>query len=808
MTISYNWLHQYLPVHVPVTQLSEILTDIGLEVEAIEEYEKYKGGLKGLVVGYVVSLEKHPNADKLQVAKVDIGNNQVLQIVCGATNIAIHQKVIVATIGTTIYPTQGGELTMKLAKLRGVESYGMICAEDEVGLGTSHDGIKILDDSFTIGEPLATYFPNFTDTIFYIGITPNRTDAMSHWGVARDICAYLSHHQQQNIIPKAFSSSAYDVANNQSSNQIIDIHIDQIDLCAQYAAVKIDNIKVEESPLWLKNYLHAIGQKTINNVVDITNYILHATGQPLHAFDSSCFPDLSIHIFKPLPNTNFTTLDGKERKLLADDIVIGNKDKQPLCLAGVFGGLHSGVNKQTTSIILEAACFNPKYIRKTSIAHELRTEAAIRFEKGIDKGNTLAVLNYAIALIVEICSGKVVTNVANVQTEPIVNYEIKTTYNYINTLSGKHYDKQTIQHLLQALGFTISSNLQEEDLIVSVPTHKLDVRIPADIVEEIVRIDGINNIPIPKHAKLSFQANPLRKNELLKEKISNYLVGAGYHEILTNSIINEKYLTTSLQQVSVNMLNSLSNELNVMRPTMLYSGLEVIQFNINRKQPNLMLFEWGKTYTHQQNQYEEKEHVVLFLTGNKNTKTWNSDAQTVQYFDAKQTLQQLISIVTNEEVSTEQVEENKQIWRIHHEEVAHIHVVEKSVLQMFDIKQPVYYVDINFSTILKLSQEQKILYKEVSKYPLVERDIAFTLQKSIPFKQIEQVITQANIPYLKQYMLFDLFESEKLGIDNKSMALNFVFSSEERTLGEEDIDKSMQVIMKIITEQLSAEIRK
>jgi phenylalanyl-tRNA synthetase beta chain len=546
MTISYKWLSEYLPVTVEPERLSRILTSIGLEVESFEKYEETRGGLQGLIIGEVITTEKHPNADKLTLAKVNIGNGEALQIVCGAPNVAAGQKVVVATVGTTIYPITGDPLTMKIAKIRSVESYGMICSEDEIGLGTSHAGIMVLPADTKVGSAAADYFQPYEDWIYEIGLTPNRMEAMSHWGVARDVCAYLSYHDKKNIRPKLPNSNAFKIDN---TSLIVDVKVENTAACPRYSAVSITNITIASSPKWLQKKLKAIGQRPINNIVDITNFILHETGQPLHAFDADAIKGKKV-VVKNLPDgTSFVTLDEKERKLSSEDLMICD-EKEGMCIAGVFGGMHSGVTEKTKNIFLESACFDPITIRKTSFHHGLRTDAAAHFEKGTDISATVNVLKRAALLIKEICGGEIASEIIDVYPEPKEKTQVAIKYHYLKKISGKNYHPDAVKNILSSLGFEIAKEGIDE-LRILVPYHKPDISLPADIVEEVLRIDGLDNIEIPEAITITPSVEENYAAEILKEKVSGYMVGLGFNEILTNSITNATYFSDPEQQQMV-----------------------------------------------------------------------------------------------------------------------------------------------------------------------------------------------------------------------------------------------------------------
>lgn len=807
MTISYNWLSDYLPVQLEPGRLSKILTSIGLEVEKMEPFEEVQGGLKGLVIGEVLEAEKHPNADKLTLTKVHIGGPEPLQIVCGAPNVAAGQKVVVAPVGTTIYPTNGDPLTMKIAKIRGVESYGMICAEDEIGLGTSHEGIKVLDDDAPVGKPASEYFKPYSDIIFEIGLTPNRMDAMSHWGVARDVCAYLSHHDKKEVRP------VYPSSNFRTDNQSlkITVRVQHEEACRRYAGVCIANIKVQESPQWLKHRLKAIGLRPINNIVDITNYIQHETGQPLHAFDYDAIAGQKIVVKTEAEGTPFITLDEKERKLSAEDLMICDAEKG-MCIAGVFGGLTSGVKEETKNIFLESAWFDPVSIRKTSFRHQLRTDAATRFEKGVDISNTVNVLKRAAMLIKELAGGEIASEVIDVYPDPQPKKQIIFKFQFLKKLSGKNYHPDAIKKILQSLGFTIVR--EDIDAVwLEVPYHKQDISLPADIVEEIVRIDGLDNIEIPSSITITPSVETNTKGDALKDKIAGFLTGLGFNEILTNSITNSKYFTKDVLKNTVHLLNNLSSELDVLRPAMLPTALEVIAFNQNRKNTNLRFFEFGKTYaTNGTGSYTEEDHFCLYLTGNIQEGHWRNKAKDADMYYLKGVVEALLQLAgTKADFLAGKADENLEsvlTATINQEKLLTLGKVNPMTSARYDIKQPVYVADVNWKALVTAAEKTTIQYKEVPRFPAVERDLALVVPKEMKYEEIKSQVSKLRLSKLQEVRLFDVFESEKLGKDKKSLAINFTFLDEEKTLTDKEIDGWMSKIMASFEKELGAEIRK
>jgi len=806
MTISYKWLSEYLPVQIEPERLSKILTSVGLEVERTEDFEEVKGGLKGLVIGEVLQTEQHPNADKLKLAKVAVGTSEPLQIVCGASNVAQGQKVVVAMVGTTIYPYSGEPLTMKVAKIRGVESQGMICAEDEIGLGTSHAGIMELPQDARVGTSAEEYFQPYSDIIFEIGLTPNRMDAMSHWGVARDVCAYLSHHDKKEAKP-ILPQSQFKV---DTPSLEVEVIVENKAACKRYSGVCIAGVQVKESPKWLQERLKSIGLRPINNIVDITNFIHHETGQPLHAFDYDAIKEKKVMVKTLADGTPFTTLDEKERKLSSEDLMICDA-VEPMCIAGVFGGLHSGVTEKTTNIFLESAYFDPVFIRKTSFRHGLRTDAATRFEKGIDISNTVNVAKRAAILIKEIAGGIIASDVIDVYPDPQEKKEVSIKYHYLKKLSGKSYHPDTTKSILQSLGFSIERE-SVDTLTIGVPYHKPDVSLPADIVEEVLRIDGLDNIEIPGNINISPSIEENYKAEQLKEKISNVLTGLGFTEILTNSITNAAFFSETELKTTVRLLNNLSSELNIMRPSMLHTALEVISFNINRKNYNLKFFEFGKTYsTPGEEKYNEVFHLSLYLTGQINETHWKNKAIASDIYFIKGIAEAVLSALGVKAVSFEGAKSNELqtglVAIVDGKKVAALGKVANTLASKFDIKQPVFFADFYWDEILKYAGRQ-VQFKEIAKYPPMERDLAIVVPKTTKYKEIQDQLIKLKLAKLQEVRLFDVFESEKFGKDKKSMAVNFTFLDEEKTLTDKEIDSLMSKIMTTLEKELNAEIRK
>ncbi len=808
MTISYNWLSEYLPERIEPEKLSKILTGIGLEVESLEKYEPIKGGLKGLVTGEVMTCEKHPEADKLKLTTVNIGDKENLQIVCGASNVAAGQKVIVATIGTTLYPVSGEPLTIKKAKIRGIESQGMICAEDEIGLGNSHEGIMVLPPDITPGMPASEYFKLNNDHIFEIGLTPNRIDAMSHLGVARDVCAYLSHHNKKDTTVRSPFKNTFKPDNQGLQMEVI---IENAEACQRYSGVSIEGVSIAESPDWLQQKLKSIGLRPINNIVDITNFILHETGQPLHAFDADAIKGKKV-IIKNLPEgTAFVTLDEKERKLSSEDLMICNA-KEPMCIAAVYGGMHSGVSAKTKNIFLESAWFNPVNTRKTSLRHGLRTDAATRFEKGVDISNTVVVLKRAAILIREIAGGEIASDVVDVYPSPRERTQVALKYHYLKKLSGKNYHSDTVKNILSSLGFELLKE-GDDEMRFCVPFSKPDISIPADIVEEIMRIDGLDNVDIPSVITIAPSVDTLSHEAAYTEKTADYLAGSGFREIFTNSISNSAYYGEKVLKNTVKMINNLSEELNVLRPSMMETGLESIAYNLNRKNNDLRFFEFGKTYSvNEPGDYVENNHLAVYVTGNTTADGWKSKGQKADFYFIKAVFERIIKVlglnVDSYTLADDDNLANSLQAIIKNEKAARLGMVSNKILGRFDIKQPVFYADLNWDKLLELNRKISIQHKEVSKYPAVHRDLAIVVNKTIPFEEIEKATHSARINKLKSTSLFDIFESEKIGAGKRSMAVSFTFLDEEKTLTDKEIDSMMNRIITVYEKDLNAEIRK
>lgn len=814
MTISYNWLCEYLPGNEgmskkpSVDELSKILTSIGLEVEHIADFESVRGSLEGLVIGEVITCEKHPNADKLKLTTVNIGAPELLQIVCGALNVAVGQKVVVAPVDSTIYPVKGDPFIIKNAKIRGVESQGMICAEDEIGLGEDHSGIIILSNEAKVGQPAASYFHPYKDHIIEIGLTPNHMDAMSHMGVARDVCAYLSHRDGKTWKVKNPTMKEFVVDNNSVT---IDVSIENKIDCQRFSGVNLTGVSIRQSPDWMQQKLKAIGLRPINNIVDITNFVLHETGQPLHAYDADAIKGNKV-IVKNMPaGTKFVTLDEKERTLDKEDLMICNRD-EPMGIAGVFGGLKSGVSASTKNIFLEAAWFNPVAIRKTSLRHGLRTDAAAHFEKGMDISGTVAAIKRAAMLIKEFADGKISSEIVDIYPSAKAKTEVLLKYDYLKKLSGKKYEVPDVKNILLNLEFEILRESAEE-ILVATPYHKTDISLPADIVEEIMRIDGLDNVAIPASITISPSVETDRDQFSYQEKIAQYLIGSGFNEIFTNSITNSAYFSDKELENTVKMINNLSAELNIMRPSLLETGLETISYNVNRKNNNLLFFEFGKTYSSKAvGNYKEENHLCLYVTGNLASDSWKSKSQPADFYYLKgicSRILQLLGISANYIVA----EDNKKLKNSIQANsggnpILKAGAADPSVLRKFDIKQPVFFADFYWDKLMVQIKNHKIEFRELPRQLPVHRDLALVVDKSLTYEEVEKTAGGLGLDKLQNVQLFDIFESEKLGKDKKSLAISFTFIDEEKTLTDKEIDGMMNKIMKTFEEKLSAEIRK
>jgi len=808
MKISYNWLKQFLKIDWDSNKTAELLTDLGLEVEGVSPFESVKGGLKGIVVGEVLSCVKHPNADKLKLTTVNVGGNAPLQIVCGAPNVDVGQKVAVATIGTTLYTAEGEAWVIKKGKIRGEESHGMICAEDELGLGESHDGIMVLPESLVVGTPCSEVFEIEVDEIFEIGLTPNRADAMSHFGVARDLKAGF---KQKDILKELITPPVtnFNIINRSLK---IDVEVVKSELAPRYCGITISNLIVQPSPDWLKNRLKSIGITPKNNVVDATNYVLHELGQPLHAFDAAKIKGNKI-VVKTLPKgTEFTTLDGVQRILNEEDLMICDTEK-PLCIAGVLGGQNSGVSESTSSIFLESAFFNPVSVRKTAKRHSISTDASFRFERGIDIDNVEYCLKRAALLIHEIAGGDITSDIVDIYPKKKDDYHVFLTFDKINKLIGQEISKDTIKSILASLDIKVK-NVTESGLGLSIPFYRVDVQREVDVIEEILRIFGYNNVEFKEKLNASIAPTSKFEDYKIQNIIGNFLASKGFNEILANSLTSPAYNKLSediRDEHTITMLNPLSTDLSVLRQSMLFTGLEAIAHNSNRQMQNLKIFEFGKTYHQYQNKREEKKHLSMLVTGNRLEDTWTTSAQKADFFYLKSIVKNLLSRLglteLNSQPNSSDILSEGISLRIAKREIVSLGVVKKSVLKEFDIKEEVLYADFDWDYILEAILQNQITYKEIPKYPEVKRDYALLVDEIVTFKQIHDIALQTERKYLTNVNLFDVYNGKNLPEGKKSYAVGFTLQDGNGTLTDKQIDRIMNKLLQRYESELGAELR-
>ena len=808
MKISYKWLQQFLQIDWEPSNTAELLTDLGLEVEGIETIESVKGSLKGIVVGEVLTCVQHPNADRLKITSVDLGSGEPVQIVCGAPNVASGQKVAVATIGTTLYDDKGEGFKIKKGKIRGEESYGMICAEDELGLGKDHDGILVLDKNLSIGTPAAEVFDIETDFVFEIGLTPNRSDAMSHFGVARDLRAGL---MQQDVNLELISPSVSDFHVDERTLRI-DVEVDDKQKVPRYSGITITDLEVKDSPEWIQNRLKAIGIKPKNNIIDITNYVLHELGQPLHAFDAQKIKGNKILVKTLEQGTKFRTLDEIERELSSEDIMICDSDSNPLCIAGVFGGHNSGVSENTTSIFLESAYFNPVSVRKTAKRHALNTDASFRFERGIDINKTKYALKRAALLIEEYAGGKMGSDILDFFPEKIEDFQVFLSYENAYGLIGQEIPKETIKNILASLEIKINSETAG-GLGLTIPSYRTDVQREADIIEEILRVYGYNNIEFSHklNTSISFDSN---KETTIENVIANQLTVLGFNETMSNSLTKPAYATLSEninEEANVEMLNPLSNDLKVMRQSLLFSGLESVTYNINRKNSSLQFYEFGKTYHKNNDKYQENKHLTLFVTGNRTKESWSIANKTSDFFFLKGIIISLLDRLGIDKVKSSPCKQDifseGLSFGLGKNKIVEFGTVKRSVLKEFGIKQEVLFADFNWDIILKLIGNKKNKVSELPKFPSVKRDLALLLDSNIAFDKLYNLAFQSEKRVLKEVDLFDVYEGNKLPDGKKSYAVSFLLQDETKTLEDKQIEKIMQKLQKTFEKNLNAVLR-
>lgn len=804
MTISYNWLKEYIDIPESAEDIGKVLTSGGLEVESVEEHETIKGGLKGLVIGEVLTCAKHPNADKLSVTTVDVGNGKVLPIVCGASNVAAGQKVVVAVPGTTVHPASGDPFTIKSTKIRGEQSEGMICAEDEIGMGTSHAGIIVLPTNAKTGTSASEYYNIQSDFILEIGLTPNRADAASHLGVARDIRA------AKNRLIRWPSVEKFAVDNTTLSIPVV---VENPEACPRYSGVTISGVTVKESPDWLKNRILSIGLTPINNIVDITNYVLHEIGQPLHAFDADKIKGGKVLVKTLAAGTKFTTLDNKERSLYASDLMICDADGG-MCIAGVFGGVHSGITADTRNIFLESACFSPDFIRKTSQAHQLKTDASFRFERGTDPNVTVYALKRAAMMIKEVAGGSISSEVVDIYPTPVENRKILVKDKNVTRLIGKSIPRTEIFQILERLDIHVMDK-NDDVFTVSVPPYRVDVVQEADIVEEVLRIYGFNNIELTSHAAADYLAEfPVKDPDKFRRTMGEMLNGNGFFEIWTNSLTNVAYQQKHklvFEGEPVEIMNKLSEEQGILRQTLLFTGLEVCAYNINRRQKDLKLYEFGKVYTKDGEKYRESERLALYVTGNRENENWQRKTQPVSYYDLAQQVQQVLvkSGVNNfkQEVIKDQLFDYGVQFLRGRDIIGKLGKVKTALLKDFSIKQEIFYAELN-SSLLFQSANPKLVIQEVPKFPEVRRDLSLVIDRQISFDEVKSLILSTEKRLIRNIIAFDVYEGDKLPAGKKAYALGFTLLDEGKTLTDDEIDQVMQRLMTAFEQKLGALIRK
>ena len=808
MKISYNWLKQFINIDWDAEKTGELLTDLGLEIEGIDIYESVKGGLKGIVIGEVLTCVQHPNADRLKVTTVDIGADVPVQIVCGAPNVATGQKVPVATIGTTLYTTEGEAWKIKKGKIRGEESHGMICAEDELGLGESHDGIMVLDTKLKVGTFASKVFEIENDEIFEIGLTPNRADAMSHHGVARDLKAGLLQKEiQLELITPSVSSFHVDARSLK-----IDVDVQDKENAPRYCGVTITGLKVDASPSWLQHRLKSIGLSPINNIVDITNYVLHELGQPLHAFDANKITGNKIEVKTCNAGTKFTTLDDVERVLHEDDLMICDAEK-PMCIAGVFGGINSGVTEGTTSIFLESAYFNPVSVRKTAKRHGLNTDASFRFERGIDPNITEYALKRAALMIVEIAGGEISSDISDTYVNKINDFEVRLSFDNAKKLIGEEIPRETIKSILTSLEIKVN-NVTETGLGLTIPAYRNDVQREADIIEEILRVYGYNNVGTTEKLNASISNSKRFEDYKLQNIIGNQLASQGFYEIMANSLTTPKYMELTEQlnaDYNVEMLNPLSNDLSVMRQSLLFSGLEAVCYNINRKRSDLKLFEFGKTYHQYPDKREEDKHLSLFVTGNISEERWNTGVTPSDFFYLKGTLETILQRLGLNRLKSSPIKSDifseGMSFSLGKKNIVDFGLVKKSVLKHFGVSQNVLFADFNWDNVLEMAKHNSIKFKPIPRYPEVRRDFALLIDNTVSFENIYTIAKQTEKQLLKNVNLFDVYEGKNLPEGKKSYAVSFILQDEHKTLTDKQIDKIMSKLQSNFESKLGAELR-
>lgn len=820
MNISYNWLKEYVNFNLTPDEVAAALTSIGLETGDVEEVQSIKGGLEGLVIGEVLTCEPHPNSDHMHITTVNLGQGDPVQIVCGAANVAAGQKVVVATLGTKLY--DGDEcFTIKKSKLRGVESNGMICAEDEIGIGTSHEGIIVLPEDVVPGTLAKDYYNIKSDYVLEVDITPNRSDACSHYGVARDLYAWLIQNGRQATLKRP-SADAFKVDNHDMN---IDIVVENTEACPRYAGVAIKNVTVKESPEWLQNKLRLIGVRPINNIVDITNYILHAYGQPMHCFDADKIKGGKIVVKTCPEGTKFVTLDEVERKLSDRDLMICNTE-EPMCIAGVFGGLDSGTTETTKDVFLESAYFHPTWVRKTARRHGLSTDSSFRFERGIDPNGTIYALKEAALLVKELAGGEIASEIKDNYPAPIADFPVELSYEYTNALIGKVIPAETIKSIVTSLEMKITGETPE-GLSLLVPAYRVDVQRPCDVIEDILRIYGYNNVEIPTSVKSSLSVKgDVDKSVKLQNLVSEQLVGCGFNEIMNNSLTAATYyegLETYKPENLVQLMNPLSNDLNVMRATLLFGGLESIQHNANRKNADLKFFEFGNCYHFNAEKknpekvlaaYSEELHLGLWITGKRVSNSWAHPDENTSVYELKAYVLNIFRRLgvnfgglvfgnLTDDIYSVAISVHTRGGKL----LATFGVLHKKIQKAFDIDNEVYYADLNWKELMKAIKNNTVAYKEISKFPAVKRDLALLIDKKVQFAEIEKIAYETDKKLLKSVELFDVYEGKNLEAGKKSYAVSFMLQDENATLNDKQIDKVMQKLIANLQNKLGAKLR-
>lgn len=823
MNISYNWLKKYLDFALTPDELAAALTSIGLETGGVEEVESIRGGLRGIVIGKVLTCVEHPNSDHLHITTVDLGDGQPTQIVCGAPNVAAGQTVVVATVGTILYGPEGEEFQIKKSKIRGVESFGMICAEDEIGVGASHDGIIVITgEDVKPGTPAAEYYGLTSDYVLEVDLTPNRIDAASHYGVARDLSAWLACHAEASVLTRP-SVEYFAVENPQGG---VTVKVENTEACPRYCGVTVKGVTVKESPKWLKDALSAIGLRPINNIVDITNYLLHAMGQPLHCFDVDKIAGGEVIVKNATQGEKFVTLDGVEHTLDARDLMICNS-REPMCIAGVFGGLDSGVTEQTTSVFLESAYFNPTSVRKTARRHGLNTDSSFRFERGVDPNNCRYVLHLAALMVKELAGGTVTGPEVDLYPVKINPARVTLGFDYATRLVGKEIPSDVITSILRSLEMQVI-DINDKEVTVDVPTYRVDVTRPCDVVEDMLRIYGYNNIEISDtvHSALSYKSRPDQESHL-RNLISEQLCGEGFNEILNNSLTREAYYA-GLEQMPaskcVKLLNPLSNDLNVMRQTLLFGGLESLSHNINRRESDLLMYEFGNVYTYNAEAagnagavlapYRQGSRLAIWMTGMLRPASWARTAAEVTVYDLKAVVANILSRlgITNAEIKTS--ESTSQLYAAgldiatrSGKHIGSLGILAKKILHLADIKQPVMFAELDWDTLTGLAIKRKVTFKAMPKTQAVKRDLALLLDKNVTMERVETVVRSSERKLLKDVSLFDVYEGDKLPEGKKSYAITLTLQDDEKTLQDKQIEAVMSKVIANLTKQLGAELR-